>query len=136
MAFLLDEPAAADVEAILRDPEHPAISALNLAEVVDVMARIFERSPDRTLDAIAFLEHAGLRVVPVDTEIGLAAGALHARHYDRQTSPMSMADCVALATAMQLREPLATSDPPLALAAQAEEVRIVALPDSKGRRPL
>jgi len=136
VAFFLDEPAAADVEAILRGAQGSTISALNLAEVVDVMARIFERPPNRTLDALAFLEHAGLRVMAVDAEIGLAAGALHARHYDRQTSPLSMADCVALATAMQLREPLATSDPPLALAAQVEEVRIVALPDSKGRRPL
>lgn len=135
MAFLLDEPAAAEVEVILRDPEGPALSALNLAEVVDVMLRIFQRRLEPTLDALAFLEHAGLRIVAVDAATGLAAGALHARHYDRQRSPLSMADCVALGTAVQLNEPLATSDPPLARAASAENVTVVALPDSQGRRP-
>ena len=63
------------------------------------------------------------------------AGELHAKHYDRKTSPLSMADCVALATAAALAEPLATSDPPLAAAAQAEGVTILGLQDVNGRRP-
>ena len=49
--------------------------------------------------------------------------------------PPSMADCVALATSAALGEPLATSDPSLATAANLEGVAIVPLPDTTGRRP-
>lgn len=113
-----------------------SVSAINLAEVVDVMARIYGRTPAETLDALALLESGGLRVAPVDADIGLDAGALHAQHYDRRTSALSMADCVALATARMLQEPLATSDPALAAAARASGVVVVVLPDRRGRRPV
>jgi len=136
VAFLLDEPAAADVDAALRDPAHEArISALNLAEVIDVMTRIYERPPADTMNAFVLLESGGLRIALLDGDLGIAAGELHAHHYDRRTSPLAMADCVALATAMALGEPLATSDPPLAAAARAEGVVIIGLPDARGRRP-
>jgi uncharacterized protein with PIN domain len=120
----------------LRDPAQPArISALNLAEVVDVMARVYGRSHAETKDALILLESGGLQVADVDADIGTSAGELHARHYDRKTSPLSMADCVALATAAALGEPLATSDPPLAAAAKLEGVAVISLPDAGGRRP-
>ena len=99
------------------------------------MTRIYDRTSFQTLDALALLEAGGLQVTPVDAEIGIDAGQLHARFYDRRTSPLSMADCVALATARSLSDPLATSDPPLAKAARAEGVEIVPLPDTQGRRP-
>jgi hypothetical protein len=44
-----------------------------------------------------------------------------------------MADCVALATAMSLDEPLATSDAPLAAAAGAVGVEVLPLPDARGQ---
>jgi predicted nucleic acid-binding protein len=87
------------------------------------------------MDAIVLLEAGGLLVVEVDSDIGLAAGQLHARHYDRRTRPLSLADCVALATAAELEDALATSDPPLAEAARTEQVLVIGLPDSQGRRP-
>ncbi len=99
------------------------------------MTRIYKRAPAHTLNALVLLESGGLQITPIDAEIGISAGELHARHYDRRTSPLSMADCVALATAMTLGEPLATSDPPLAAAAQVESVVVIGLPDAKGRRP-
>jgi predicted nucleic acid-binding protein len=108
---------------------------LNLAEVVDVMTRIYERAFTRTSDALEFLEGGGLQVASVNAGIGAVVGKLHARHYDRKTSPLSMADCVALATALSLGEPLATSDPALAVAAQSEGVAVAALPDARGQRP-
>lgn len=136
VAFLLDEPAAADVERELREPTRQArITALNLAEVVDVMARIYRRPPSDTMHALTLLQSGGLQVAPIDSSIGMAAGELHARHYDRRTAPLSMADCIALATAAALGEPLATSDPPLVAAAHAEGVAIIPLPDAGGRRP-
>ena len=100
-----------------------------------MLTRIYHRAPARTLDALVLLESGGLRVASVDADIGIAAGNLHARHYDRKTSPLSMADCVALATSLSLAQPLATSDPALAAAARVEGVAIIALPDARGRRP-
>lgn len=108
---------------------------MNLAEVIDVMTRIYDRASALILDALVLLESGGLHVVPVDADIGVAAGDLHARHYDRKTSPLSMADCVALATSLSLAQPLATSDPALAAAARLEGAVVIALPDARGRRP-
>jgi len=108
---------------------------LNLAEVIDVMTRIYDRSLALTLDAFVLLESGGLHIAAVDADIGIAAGKLHARHYDRKTSPLSMADCVALATSLSLAQPLATSDQALAAAARLEGAGVIALPDARGRRP-
>ena len=81
------------------------------------------------------LESGGLQVASVDADIGVSVGDLHARHYDRKTSPLSMADCVALATSLSLAQPLATSAPALAAAARLEGAAAIALPDARGRRP-
>lgn len=133
---MLDEPAAAAVEGELRNPACGSrISAINLAEIVDVTIRVFEQAPDHVRAALELLEAGGLEVVPVDGDIGIEAGRLHARFHDRRTSPLSMADCVALASAMSLSEPLATSDPPLAAAARAVGVVVLQLPDARGRSP-
>jgi predicted nucleic acid-binding protein len=99
------------------------------------MTRIYHRVPADTMHALVLLKSGGLQIMPVDGDLGITAGELHARHYDRRKSPLSMADCMALATAMTLGEPLATSDPPLAAAALSEGVVIIGLPDTKGRRP-
>jgi uncharacterized protein with PIN domain len=133
----MDEPAAADVETALRHESTPSrISAMNLAEAVDVLTRIFGSPLDEVLASMALLESSGLQVVEVDRSIGVYAGELHGRHYDRSSSPLSMSDCVALATATSFGEPLATSDEPLAKAASAESVATILLPDSSGRRPI
>ena len=124
------------VERELRDPARASrISAVNLAEIVDVMTRVFEQAPAHIGAALEMLEAAGLEVVTVDGELGMEAGRLHARFYDRRTSPLSMADCVALASAALMDEPLATSDAPLAAAARAVGVAVVPLPDTRGRLP-
>ena len=99
------------------------------------MTRIFGRPVEDTLNALATLETGGLEIIAVETSVGLHAGELHAHLYKRQSSPLSMADCVALAVAAALDELLMTSDPPLAVAAQSEGVPVLPLPDSQGRRP-
>lgn len=98
------------------------------------MTRIFNLPLDEVLATIAILESGGLEILDVDRSIGLVASELHARLYDRSSSPLSMADCVALATAAALGESLATSDEPLTRAASAEGVATMALLDSQGRR--
>ena len=133
---MLDELAAGAVETELRDPTRRSrVSAINLAEIVDVLTRVFEQAPGDVRAALELLEAGGLEVVSVDGDLGMEAGRLHARFYHRRTSPLSMADCVALASALSLNEPLATSDPPLAAAARAVGVVIHPLPDSSGRSP-
>ena len=108
---------------------------MNVAEILDVMSRIYERPVAATTIALAMLETAGLQTHVVDAAIGLLAGELHARHYDRRASPLSMADCIALATSIVLQETLATSDGPLAAAALIEGVDVLGLPNSTGQRP-
>lgn len=82
-----------------------------------------------------WLASDGLTVVAVDESIGRLAGVLRARHYRRTGTAVSLADCVALATARRLDEPLSTADPALAAVARAEGVPVLALPDSQGRVP-
>lgn len=136
VAALTGEPAAAEVEPLLRDTvDRPRISAVNLAEVLDVLVRLQAWAVDDVTEKIDWLQAGGLEVVAADPDIGLQAGKLHARLYDWSKCPLSMADCLALATAQALDQSLATSDPALAMAARGEGVRIAPLPDRRGVRP-
>ena len=136
VALLLGEPAADEVAALLRDAGHPvSISAVNVAEVVDVLVRVMGRTHEEVAEKLDWLSAGGLMVIPVDEGIGRTAGRIHAERYHRRDRPLSMADCIALATALVVREPIATSDPPLAATAAVEGCDVVPLPDSQGRRP-
>ncbi len=136
VAALTGEPAAPAVERLLRDEEDtPRVSALNLAEVLDVLVRHQGWDAETVAERLRWLVVGGLEVVPVDESIGKRAGLLHAVHYHRSERPLSLADCVALATALTLDERLATSDPVLLAVARKEGCARVALPDSQGERP-
>lgn len=102
---------------------------------MDVLVRHRGFGVDAIREKLTWLEVGGLEVVAVDERTGLLAGELHARHYDRAKRAVSMADCLALATARLLGERLATSDPPLAEIARAEGCEVIPLPDARGRRP-
>lgn len=136
LAFSRDEHAAAEVEAMLEDrSEQTVISATNLAEVVDRLIRRFGYEPDEAVAGLRLLRAAGLDVLFVDDIVAEAAGQLRARYYRRKTDELSLADCVALATARGNRAALATSDAALARATRAEDVELIALADSAGNRP-
>jgi predicted nucleic acid-binding protein len=133
IALLAAEPAAPEVEAILRGRDGIAtISAVTIAEVIDVLVRTRGQRVDTAGDYVSGLLAGGLEVVPLDEDVSRLAGALRARHWDSRGRPVSMADCIVLATAITVREPLATSDRPLLAAARAEGCPVVALPDSRG----
>jgi uncharacterized protein with PIN domain len=133
---LTGEPAAPEVEVLLRDTQDPPqISAVNLAEVLDVLVRHQGWPVDEVAEKLRWLTVGGLQVTPVDEPTGLRAGELHARHYHRSRRPVSLADCVALATALLLDQRLATSDPALIAAAGDESCSVLALPDARGHRP-
>jgi len=136
IAALRDEPARTEVEALLHDASSPnTLSAANLAEVHDQLIRNAGREPQVVAEALDLLVMGGLRIQSVQASTGRIAGEMRAAHYHRDRCAVSLADCIAAATAVQLGEPLATSDPHLAALARAEAVSVVALPDTSGARP-
>ena len=134
IAFLVEEPAAGHVDVLLRDATSPPrVGAANLAEVVDVLERTRGRTRDEISRQIDLLVAAGLEIVKVDEGIARVAGRIRAERYHRVDRRLSLADCLALATAAWLDDRLATSDPALARTAREEGRTIVALPDSSGQ---
>ena len=136
VAALTGEPAQADVVDLLRGSEGPPrIAAVNLGEVFDVMVRVKSWRRGRVDLALSWLTAGGLDVVSTNERIARTAGDLRSRCYDRTACPVSLNDCVALATAQVLREPLATADAALAATAHLEGASLIPLPNSAGRRP-
>lgn len=133
VAYLRKEPMADEVADLLR--QQTVLSSVNAAEVIDQLVRVFKRDIDEVHADIGLLCHAGLKLEWVSPEVGLSAGRLRARHYHRQQRAVSLADCIAAATALALHRPLATSDPALAGLLRAEGGEVHGLPDSQGRRP-
>jgi PIN domain nuclease of toxin-antitoxin system len=137
VAGLIGEPAMTEVERLLRDRESiPMVSALTVAEVMDVLVRARGHRVDLCDEQMRLLYAGGLEVVAVDEEIGRLAGVLRARHWSRDRRPVSIADCAVLATGMVAREPIATADAALIATARAEGHPVVVLPDSQGRSPV
>lgn len=133
VALFAGEPAAAEVEAILRGRDGIAsISTITISEAMDVGVRVGGERVEAMSDRISALIAGGVEVVPVDEAVGRLAGVLRSRHWDPKRRPVSMADCIVLATAMTVGEPIATSDRPLIAAARAEGHPVVALLDSQG----
>lgn len=133
VALALGEPAADEVEEILRAGD-VRMSTINRSEAVDQLRRVHKRKWAELREGFGALEAEVIEVVPVDGSIAWRAAELRERHYSRKDSPLSLADCVALATVFT-GDCLATADRPLASAARAESIRVLALPDSRGRRP-
>lgn len=133
ISFLRGEGSAEEVAHLLRGDA--VLSVLNAAEVVDQLVRVWGRDGDDVEGDLALLGEAGLRMHALDAELALAAGRLRAQHYQRQSCAVSMADCVAAAAALELDQPLATSDPALAAMLRAAGGEVAGLPDSAGRRP-
>jgi len=136
IGLLLDEPSADAVTELLRGSAGmPMASGLTIAELADVLVRRGRLRVDEVSQSIDLLAGGGLEIVPVDAEVGFLAGVLRSRHWNPRSRPVSMADCVALATAMTAREPLATADAALLATARAEGHPVIPLPDSQGRMP-
>jgi PIN domain nuclease of toxin-antitoxin system len=140
VAALLGEPAAGTVAELLRGADGtPLMSAANVAEVVDVLGRLRSVPLEIVEQRLGWLIVGGLEIVPVDHAIGALAGSLRARHYQARARPLSLADCLALATALSRGEALATADGPLLDTAADEGCAVHPMPDSSGhvhvRRP-
>jgi ribonuclease VapC len=133
LAFLRDEPAAAQVATLLASPT--VLSSANAAEVVDQLTRLGGHSADDVHADLALLEHTGMRLAPITEDHAMLAGRLRARYYHRERCAVSLADCMAAATALVEGLPLATADPALASVVRAEGGHVHALPDRRGVLP-
>lgn len=133
VALALDEPAAAEVEAVIRRGDC-VVAAVNLSEAVDQLARVHRREVDEVRAAFAAVLDDATGVVATDESAAWRATELRSRHYRRRRSELSLADCVALAT-LRPGDRFVTADPALARAARGEEIEVLALPDTSGRRP-
>ena len=134
IAFLGAEAAAAEVEALLRRGDC-AVSAVNLAEAIDVSCRVHALELDEVRNVVQTLTLGGqLRVLVTDEGSAWRAAAIRQSYYARKTCELSLADCFLVAAATTGDE-VATSDPPVAATARAERLQVIALPDSAGRRP-
>ena len=132
IAMLAGEPAAQEVAGLLDGDNDAALTPLGLAEVIDRLVRGFGADADEVALDLAELGLAGPD--PLEAPVALRAGALRARHYHRTSCAVSLADCVAVEVARQRDAALATSDADLLDVCAAEDVRVLPLPDSAGRR--
>ncbi len=103
------------------------ISMINIAEVVDVLIRKHGSAEADVIDGIDLLVRAGLVIEALSARQALAAGAMHARHFDRRTRSVSMADCVVVALAADVGEPVASTDRAQLAVAVAEGVAVIEL---------
>ena len=133
VAITLNEPAAGEVEVALRRADC-RITALNFAEAMDQLGRVHGQPDEDLRAAFVPLLSESVAVIDVDEHLAWRAAELRRRHYRRRTSEVSLADCVLLAAARP-GDSILTADPPLARAARKEGMDVVALPDSRGRRP-
>ena len=126
IALLADEPAADAVEALLRHGD-AAIAAVNLAEALDVLQRVQGISPERLAAVTSTLVGERMRLVPIDEQIARDAADVRARRYHRTRAPVSLADCILIASA-GAPDTIATADAALIRVSEAEGVNVTALP--------
>lgn len=134
VALALDEPAAAEVEALLRRGD-AAMTTTNLGEALDQLHRVGGQPIEELQAQLAPLLGGAVILLDVDVRLMWRAVELRGHHYRRRTAELSLADCVALAAAEPGADRLATADVALAAAARTVGVELVALPASDGRRP-
>lgn len=130
IALLRAEPGGSMVRQILQDADRSSgVSAINLAESVDVLVRVFDIDESDIADAFDLLELGGLAVIDMDGQTAWRAGMFRARHYRKGSAEISHADSVAAITASARMEALVTSDRALIRVARAAGIEVIAIPD-------
>jgi predicted nucleic acid-binding protein len=126
IALFADEPASDEVERLLRRGD-AAITAVNLAEALDVLQRI-QGIPRERLEALTLgLVGEQMTLVAIGERIARGAADIRARRYHRTRAPISLADCILLAATGE-SDVLATADRPLIRVAEAENLQVRVLP--------
>src|SRR5438105_764176 len=109
IAWILDEPAANDVADILKKQNSVQMSSVNLAEVIDVIGRTAPKDYILLDQSLSLLTDGSLEIITADEDICRLAGSLRVRYYQRGASPLSLADCIALATCIRTGGSLVTA---------------------------
>jgi PIN domain nuclease of toxin-antitoxin system len=125
IAFLLDEPAAGEVERILRDGD-AAVTSVNFAEVLDRLIRGQNMPREAVQSTLASVLEARVERIDVDFRLASAAALLRATYYHRTQRPLSLADCLCLAAARR-GDQVATADGPMLETAEIEGIATVSL---------
>jgi len=134
IATLNDEPAGAEVLDVIRH-RAAAISAANLAEAIDILVGRHHVDEALLRSVLGPVLGESVTVVAIDESIAWAAAAIRARRHHRSRSPLTLGDCLLLATAASHDGRVRTSDRDVIAAARAEGLEVIPLPDSAGRRP-
>ena len=127
IAFLIGGPAAAQVRSILREGD-AGVTTANLVEVLDVSERVHGLPIMRSTEVLDPLFEGALVSNPLDFGLARRAAEIRARHYDRASRPISLADAVLVASA-KAGDSIATADPDVLAVARAEKLATVALPE-------
>ena len=125
IALLGAERSGEQVRDLMRE-EPSGIGVVQLSETVDVLSRRYRVAPERTRAAVRTLGHAGLSVLALDEPTSWRAGETRARLYHRARTPLSLADCVLLASASP-DDRVATADRHLLAAAESQGTATVSL---------
>jgi uncharacterized protein with PIN domain len=126
IALLSDEPAAGTVETLLRRGD-AAMTAVNLAEALDVLQRVEGIPADRLDMYITPLLSESVELLVIDETIARRAADIRARRYHRSRAALSLADCILLAAAGS-SDTLASGDATLIRVAEKEGVSALRLP--------
>jgi predicted nucleic acid-binding protein len=125
IALRLDEPAAEEVERILRGGD-AAVTSVNYGEALDRLVRARRIPEPRVRAAFEPLLDSSLRRIDVGFGLVETAVRLRAKHYHRERRPLSLADCICIASAGS-DGAVATADEAMLAVAEAEGIRSVAL---------
>jgi PIN domain nuclease of toxin-antitoxin system len=129
IALFRGEPAGAQVQALI-EAGGCALTTLGVAEVIDHLIRLAGASEE---EAVLDLAQLGLdESIELDGGTAIQAALLRARHYNRKTCQVSLADCVVAGIARDQESAVATSDPHLLDLCKVEHIAVIALPDSRG----
>jgi PIN domain nuclease of toxin-antitoxin system len=131
LALLKDEPAAVQVQQLIEADVEATLTTLGVSEVIDHLVRLAAADEE---EAVLDLAQLGLASPPpMEHAMAVQAGLLRARHYQRKSRAVSLADCVAAETARPGASQLASADPHLLAMCRDEGIAVIALPDSTGR---
>ena len=131
IAFLVGGPASAAVRAILRDGGS-AVTTANIAEALDVSARVRGLPVERSIEVLEPLFDGVLALIPLDLPTARRAAGIRVEHYHRSSRPISLADAILLAT-VRPGDRLATADPDVLAVAGGVGIDTVVLPGESTR---
>jgi predicted nucleic acid-binding protein len=125
LAVLLDEPEAPRVEKLLRS-DRCVMPLANAAEVIDICLRVQKFDDEQLYRVMLPLLDNVVEVIPGTLTMAWRAAELRARHYNVRSRPVSLPDCMLIASAAS-GDRVATKDQAVLDVARAEGVAVLPL---------